>query len=264
MSGSPLVTIAIAVRDRLPLLRSSLASAQLQTYSPYEILIVDDGSGPEAVEFLDEVALQDTRVRVCHQEHQGIGAARQQCLLHARGEFVCILDSDDRLAPDALTKIVRRISSTPAVDIVYTDNWEIDRRSRRRFSNYPSFNSSAELAHAILVRPRVPFKHSGTTFRRDFALSVGGYSRSLEIKIDLEFVLRCLARGARAALMKEGLVEFVTHSASVSRRRIRGIKVWLSLIDQYGPPNPGTRLLMKCVRSGAECSKLIVDAFGFR
>ena len=46
---------------------------------------------------------------------------------------------------------------------------------------------------AVLTRPRVPFKHSGMTIRRELLLALGGYDESLPIKVDVELILRALA-----------------------------------------------------------------------
>ena len=95
-----LVTTIIPVYNRPCFLREAVASVLAQTYRPIEIIIVDDGSGPETVAVCEELAAAHPEIRILHQENAGPGAARERGRLAARGEFIQYLDSDDRLLPE--------------------------------------------------------------------------------------------------------------------------------------------------------------------
>ena len=78
-----------------------------QTYSDWELILVDDGSPDQCGAICDEYAQIDTRIRVIHKENGGLSSARNAALdLPPNGEFVTFLDSDDFWHPDYLTKMV--------------------------------------------------------------------------------------------------------------------------------------------------------------
>lgn len=78
-------------------------SAALQKYRPLEIILIDDGSTDKTAKLADLLMERYPEVKTIHQRNQGIAAARNQALKVSSGEWIFYLDSDDRLAEDALT-----------------------------------------------------------------------------------------------------------------------------------------------------------------
>ncbi len=260
-AGAPEVTVLIAARDRLDLLQEAVASCLDQEAAGYEVLVVDDGSGPETRHWLDMEAGRHPRLRVIHQAHQGIAAARRRGVRAARGAWICILDSDDRLLSGSLASIMESVRNSPGVDLIYTNNLHRMPGGSLRACLYPHFRTNQDMIRGILIRPRVPFKHSGTTFRREVALAVGDYDTALPIKVDVEFFLRFLAAGRRLQLFERPVIEYRMHRNSVSGRRILGIKIWCQLIDRYGPRSWFMRLGYKLARASTELLKLGYRAY---
>ncbi len=91
----PKISIIIPVYNVEQYLMQCVNSAINQTLSDIEIILVDDGSPDKSPQMCDELAAQDTRIHVIHQENSGLGAARNAGLDVASGEFVFFLDSDD-------------------------------------------------------------------------------------------------------------------------------------------------------------------------
>lgn len=73
-----------------------------QTFTDFELILVDDGSPDRCPEICDEVARRDARVRAIHQANQGLSAARNAGIEAAHGAWLSFVDSDDFLAPDFL------------------------------------------------------------------------------------------------------------------------------------------------------------------
>ncbi len=246
----PFVTILMASYGRLPLLKESVASAQQQNYENYEILIVDDGSDEKTKEWLRQQEQQNSELRVIFQQHKGVAVARNSGVLEAKGDLICILDSDDTLVTDALTVLVSTQERYSAA-LVYSYI-----RERRTHSDvivsYPVFQSAPQMLYATLLKPRVPFKHSGTMFTRDRAIELGSYDTSLPCKIDIDFYLKFLKAGHLPRLVRQPLVDFKMHKDSISRNRKQGLEVWYKLIDKYGPANPVKRLFLKAMRTLSE------------
>lgn len=74
-----------------------------QSFSDFELLLVDDGSADGSGEICDSLAVKDTRIRVFHQTNQGVSAARNTGLDNARGEYVTFADADDYVEPTWLS-----------------------------------------------------------------------------------------------------------------------------------------------------------------
>jgi len=120
----PLFSVIIPTYNRRELLRQALASVLAQTFTDYEIIVVDDGSTDGTREWLATVSDQ---VRVLIQENRGPGAARNLGIQNAVGEYVTFLDSDDIWFPWTLEIYERAIreASRPAFvsgcGIAFTD-----------------------------------------------------------------------------------------------------------------------------------------------
>ena len=120
MSGCiiPKVSVIIATYNRADLLPRAVSSTLDQTYSDFELIIVDDCSSDDT----QEVALTftDPRIRVIrHETNLGAAAARNTGIAHARGEYIAFLDDDDECMPNRLADQVSVLDSNPDVGMVY-------------------------------------------------------------------------------------------------------------------------------------------------
>jgi glycosyltransferase involved in cell wall biosynthesis len=237
------------------LLKESVGSALAQEYTDHEVLVVDDGSDEETRAWLRAAQEQHARLRVVFQDHQGVAAARARGVADARGNLICILDSDDRLVPHALRRLTEEFEAHPGTVLVYTGITEFRPNGLVKVHKYPVFPTIRGMLWAIFLSPRVPFKHSGTTFRRSAAVELGSYDRSLPCKVDIDLYLRFLNAGYLPRMLSELLVDFRMHKDSVSRNRLLGLRVWFRLIDRYGPPNPVFRAGLKALRAVSEAAK---------
>lgn len=253
----PAITILLACYGRLELLKLSVDSALKQCYPNYEILIVDDGSDSDVIEWLRSIESQTTKVRVLYQNHQGVAVARASGVVAANTEWICILDSDDLLVEDALTVLVEAMQKNAGAEILHANIRELRWNGAAVVRYYRQYASTRAMILATLLKPRLPFKHSGTMFRRQTALDLGSYDTALPCKIDIDLYLKFLEAGYLPIHVDRALVDFRMHKNSVSIDRLTGIRVWRYLIDRYGPGNPFYRMMIKIVRIGAELLKRV-------
>ena len=88
-------------------IRETIRSVQEQTFQNWEMVIVDDCSTDHTVKIVEEIAAQDSRIRILRQEvNQGAGAARTRSMQNATGRYIAYLDADDIWKPDKLEKQV--------------------------------------------------------------------------------------------------------------------------------------------------------------
>lgn len=110
----PLVSVIIPVYNGARHLRAALESVFAQTYRPFEVIVVDDGSTDDS----GVIAQSFPEVRYIHQANQGVAVARNNGIEAARGEFFAFLDQDDLWTPEKLKVQVEYLLNNP--DLGYT------------------------------------------------------------------------------------------------------------------------------------------------
>ena len=106
---TPLISVIIPVYNVEKYLRRCLDSVIAQTYQNLEIICVDDGSVDESGKICDQYAVRDARIKVIHQENQGLSAARNKGLDAAEGEYIAFVDSDDYILEDMYKKMLDKL-----------------------------------------------------------------------------------------------------------------------------------------------------------
>lgn len=106
---NPLITVIVPVYNVEKYLRRCLDSVISQTYQNLEIICVDDGSIDDSGKICDQYAVRDARIKVIHQENQGLSAARNRGLDAAEGEYIAFVDSDDYILEDMYKKMLDKL-----------------------------------------------------------------------------------------------------------------------------------------------------------
>ena len=96
----PVISVIVPVYKVERYLHECVHSLLAQTFSDIEVILVDDGSPDGCGAICDAYAKSDSRVCVIHQKNGGLSCARNTGIAHARGEYLCFVDSDDYVAPD--------------------------------------------------------------------------------------------------------------------------------------------------------------------
>ena len=89
-----MVSIIVPVYNTEKFLHRCIDSILAQTYTDFELLLIDDGSKDSSGAICDEYAVKDARVRVFHKENGGVSSARNLGLDNAKGEWITFVDSD--------------------------------------------------------------------------------------------------------------------------------------------------------------------------
>ena len=136
----PLLSVVVPAYDVAAYLPACLDSILGQSHRALEVVVVDDGSPDNSGEIAEEYAAGDSRVRVVHTANQGLGAARNEGLHHATGEYVGFADSDDVVPPRAYAALVGSLERTGS-DLVtgsivrWEDHRLVEPRWMRRLHN---------------------------------------------------------------------------------------------------------------------------------
>lgn len=126
----PMISVIVPVYNTKEYLPRCIASLQAQTYSPLEILLVDDGSTDGSGEICDEYAQTDDRIRVLHKENGGSSTARNLGLDNAKGEYIGFVDSDDYVEADMYSYLYESICEHEVL-LAQVGREEIDEQGQR-------------------------------------------------------------------------------------------------------------------------------------
>ena len=98
----PKISVIVPVYKAEQYLHACVDSILSQTYTDYEIILVEDGSPDNCGRICDEYAAKYDCISVIHQENRGQAAARNHAMQHAKGDWICFVDSDDLIHPQML------------------------------------------------------------------------------------------------------------------------------------------------------------------
>lgn len=118
--NKPLISIIVPIYNVEQYLHRSIDSILAQTFTGWELLLIDDGSPDRSGEICDEYAKKDNRVRVIHKENGGVSSARQKGQDEACGEYTIHVDPDDWVEPMMLEELYRKAKDDNA-DMVICD-----------------------------------------------------------------------------------------------------------------------------------------------
>ena len=124
MSKRPLVSVIVPAYNVEKYLAPCLDSVLNQTFSDFEIIIIDDGSTDRTPEVISKYSI-DPRIRFLTQQNSGISVARNQGLKMSRGQYLCYIDSDDLIAKDYLEKLITPLLQNPEIDITVCGYQEV-------------------------------------------------------------------------------------------------------------------------------------------
>lgn len=218
---SPLISIVIPTYNRADLLREALESVYAQTYSNYEVIVVDDGSTDHTDLMLDEYA---GRARVLRQSRGGISSARNAGLRACSGDYVAFLDNDDRWTPEKLEHHVAFAATHAECAVTYTDAIQFTEsgpNTQTFVQRFPALMEPADLFRRMITEYAIPLM-SATMVRLEFLREYGLQFQEYAGIDDLLLFLEILRRGGRFAYLPEPLTWRRMHPGNFSgnhRRR---------------------------------------------
>lgn len=115
---NPLVSVVVTTYNQASYLEQTLTSVFAQTYHPYEVIVVDDGSTDDTP---SRVALFMDRIIYVRQENQGVAGSRNTGIHKARGEYIAFLDGDDLWYPEKLSIQVAEAIRHPRSGLIVVD-----------------------------------------------------------------------------------------------------------------------------------------------
>lgn len=136
-----MIYVVVPVYNALPYLRETIESVFIQPYKDIEIILVDDGSKDGSSLLCDDLAAENTKIHVIHQENKGVSTARNTGINYViqranENDFIAFLDADDLWMPNAVTDdVFKSFENDAKSDILVFTNIGCN-QERTRFTNY--------------------------------------------------------------------------------------------------------------------------------
>jgi teichuronic acid biosynthesis glycosyltransferase TuaG len=234
-NASPAVSVIIAAYNASEYIGETLQSVFAQTFTNYEVIVVNDGSDDTA-ELTLALAPYRERIIYIEQENQGAAAARNAGLRAARGRYAAFLDSDDLWEEDYLKEQFEFIERTKC-DLVYTDALLFGDPSvsgRRYMEIAPS---EGEVTFRSLMRSECNVITSGVLARKETIFSAGLFDVGLRNSQDFDLWIKMLLGGARLSYQRKVLVRYRCREGSLSgdatNRVKRELRVYGKIREAY-------------------------------
>lgn len=119
--SSPLVSVITPAYNAEKFIAETIQSVQAQTYTDWEMIIVDDGSTDKTADIIKEFSKHDNRIQYHYQPNGKQGKARNLAIKQAKGKYLAFIDADDLWVENKLERQLKVFTQYPQVDLVYTN-----------------------------------------------------------------------------------------------------------------------------------------------
>ena len=189
-----------------------------QTYTTFELIIVDDGSTDATGELIQRFASRDDRIKIINGQHEGVGQAMNLGIGHAIYPWVAVMHADDIAMPQRLERQLTAAQADPEVVIWGTDGYHINSKNDvlSRFQVGP--RSKMDCRQLRAKGKMVQAIHPTVMLNREVLIKVGNYDSTLDIAEDIELFDRMLCYGDLVTI-PENLLRYRIHGTSLSMEK---------------------------------------------
>ena len=195
MTGTPRFSVTIPAYNAESTLAETVDSVRAQTFTDWELVIVDDGSTDSTLALAESFAAKDPRIRVVSQENRGSGGAYNTAVRNTRSDLIVMLSADDLLLPEHLEKFDAFIAENPDAAIFSSGGYyDYDDGVRELCGLHKQWADPSTCATPDLLR--ACFFNMGAVYRKEIFDAVGGFREDIFAEDYLFFVL-AFAKGYR-------------------------------------------------------------------
>ena len=223
------VTVIIPSYNRKHFLGETLSSVFSQTFRPYEIIVVDDGSTDDTRAFLKTY---EDQIRYVHKTHGGEASARNCGLSEASGEYIAFLDSDDLWEPSFLETTITHLEGHATLSLLGTACWVIPDRVRRPRLQEAFLKGDL---FPLLFRKNI-ITASAVVSKRECFEEVGLFDENLDQATDYDMWLR-IAKRYSIGFLNQPLCQWRRHPENVSHQQLRHRLCVLRVVQKHYDPS---------------------------
>lgn len=226
-----MVSIVIPSYNRCTVICRALDSIQRQNYLDWECIVVDDGSSDDTESVIFSYSGQDSRFKyIKNSRKKGAQGARNTGILEARGDWVVLFDSDNKMHYDFLSKVIDALTNE-SVDVCSTWSNVIDEKTGERIGEF-KWSGYGEV-HNNLLTGKSYFDNSSTIIRRQLLIDMGLLDEECPAFQEWDTHIRLSEFGSYFTI-PEFLIDYYTGAAdSISASKTKDIKGYLFILHKY-------------------------------
>lgn len=214
----PTISVIIPYYNAEPYLAETVNSVFQQTFTKYEIIIIDDGSQDHTRQIIESFG---SKVQAEYHPNRGVSVARNRGTQLAQGQFIQYLDADDLLRPNALEKRVNALLTTGA-DVAYSDWQRLEEQEGNTFQPGEVVAKRIEEVHSdpqIALFTQFWAPPAALLYRHTIVRAIGGWNETLPIIQDARFLLDAALVGGKFVYIPGVGADYRVHRKnSLSRR----------------------------------------------
>lgn len=222
-------SVVIPLYNKELSIQNTILSVLKQSYQNFEIVIINDGSTDGSVDAVKTI--KDERVRLIHQENQGVSAARNRGIKEAKYKWIAFLDGDDVWGSNHLEEIVKMMGIFPNEKVYVTSFEYSDKRKMYRHERNDSIfkieNYFKEAINEQLICTNIIVVHA------QCFVEVGAFNINLNRGEDLDLWARLARRYSIVKSIKNTAIYNIDDIFSLTKSKSNYGKSILSIIDLY-------------------------------
>lgn len=217
MSDLP-ITVILPYYQAENTLKRAVESILRQTFTKFELLLIDNRSTDKGPKIARQMAQADSRIRLLFEEEQGVVFAMNKGLLEARGKFIARMDADDVALPERLEKQHAFLLKNPEIGLVGSNVRHVSDLPSKGLQRFVNWVNAFHSAEAIWTNRfvEIPLIQPSVLFRADLHQKYGLY-RNGDFPEDYELFLRWLDAGVRFFQLPEVLHEWHDSTSRLTR-----------------------------------------------
>lgn len=203
-------------KEKIDYIINAVSSILQQTYSDIElIIIIDDPTNKEAINFLKEISARDNRIKLyINNINKGLVSSLNRALEYAKGEYVARMDADDYSYPDRIEKQMKYITENN-FDLVGCFTEYIDMDGNKIGSGFQDISVTNRLYELLKRENYIP--HPTWLVKKTLYDQLRGY-RQIPYSEDYDFLLRALHKGALLSVLSVPLVAYRLNEEGISQK----------------------------------------------
>jgi teichuronic acid biosynthesis glycosyltransferase TuaG len=214
---NPLISIIMPAYNAAQFMAESIRSVIDQTYTNWELIIINDGSTDDTEAIANKQVLVDRRIRLINQTNKKLSGARNAGIKAATGEWLAFLDSDDLWVPDKLTKQIETISVQLGVGVIFSDGYIFnndDITNNLPYNTAYGFFSGADMYKLLYQGNYIPVL--SVLVKKEYLDLIGLQDENLIACQDWDYWLRLAANDVGFYGMQEKLFYYRRHNQNMS------------------------------------------------
>jgi glycosyltransferase involved in cell wall biosynthesis len=236
----PRISVIIPVYNGEKTIRATIETVLKQTFSDFELIVIDDGSQDATLEIISE--FRDTRIKVLSGSNRGVSVARNRGIAQASGDFIAFLDADDLWTPNKLEAQFNALQTNPQAAVAYSWTDYIDESGQFLYPG-SHITLNGNVYSQLLVKN---FLENGSNplIRTHVLKTVGAFDESLSPSEDWDMWLRLAANYDFVAVPSPQILYRISSnsaSSNISKQAIQGLKV----INKYFNQAPHSLKFLK-------------------